>query len=123
MRSRVNILLLVFLLAVRGLVPTGFMLAPSAADGTLSVVICTGHGTETIALDSDGKPVKPGPRSSDSGLCPYAASTPVAPIVATITAVESPPAFAAIAYSVSVDAHRAERRQAAYSARGPPLSA
>jgi hypothetical protein len=99
------------------------MLSASAADGSLSVVICTSHGREAINLDADGTPAKPEPARSDSGLCPYAASTPVALAVATFTAVESQPAVAVIAFPASVDPGHAELHGGATSARGPPLLA
>ena len=121
MRRRLSLLLLVLVLAVRGIVPAGYMVAPSAADGTLSVAICTGHGRETITLDRDGKTRKPEPTRSDNGLCPYAASTPVALAVATFIAVERQPAVAVIAFPASVNPGHAELHRGATSARGPPL--
>lgn len=122
MRRHAIVLLLTLALVVRGLIPAGYMLAPSASGEALSVVICTGHGPETISLDPDGKPLKPVPARGDSGQCAYAGSVPTAPAVATVDAVEVLLTAGVIAFPPSADLVRAEHRGGGASARGPPLS-
>ena len=63
--------LLILAFALRALVPAGFMLAPSAV-GEMTVVLCTGHGPQTITLDADGKPVPATPKQSQHTNCAYA---------------------------------------------------
>ena len=63
--------LFILAFALRALVPAGFMLAPSAV-GEMTVVLCTGHGPQTIALDADGKPVPATPKQSQHTRCAYA---------------------------------------------------
>ncbi len=77
MRRLASLLIIVFF-AARGLVPAGFMPA-AAADGTIGLVICTGHGAQAIAVGEDGKPSKPTQKpSGNAGVCPFAASAPLA---------------------------------------------
>ncbi|MEI9902159.1 MAG: hypothetical protein WDN31_21050 [Hyphomicrobium sp.] len=57
-------LLTVTVLALRSLLPVGFMLASHA--GEMTVVICTGHGAETVTIDADGKRVPAKPRRGRS---------------------------------------------------------
>jgi hypothetical protein len=114
-------LLFIMMLAVRSLLPAGFMLqAAASGDGSIEIVICTGHGAQKITLDADGKPVAPKPAKSDAGLCPYAASAPVA-----VAAAEPVPAalseqIAVVAYAVPAPLRGHERPPGAASARGPP---
>jgi hypothetical protein len=61
--------LFILAFALRALVPAGFMLAPSAV-GEMTVVLCTGHGPQTITLDADGKPVPATPKQSQQRLAP-----------------------------------------------------
>jgi hypothetical protein len=51
---------LVIALALRALVPTGYMpIFPGSKEGGLKIVICTGSGFKTIALDPDGNSPEP----------------------------------------------------------------
>ena len=57
-------------LMVQNLAPlcaAGLMGGPS--DGVASVVICTVHGYETVAIDSNGKPLPSGPAKNASDCC------------------------------------------------------
>jgi hypothetical protein len=113
-------LLLIVALALRGLVPAGFMLAP-AADGTFSVVVCTVHGPVVVDVDRDGQPVKPGPGSAGA-LCVFAAS---APAVAALALPELPrPALAGIADRQKPLRETLVSRsiRALPPARGPPVA-
>jgi hypothetical protein len=109
------------MLAVRSLLPAGFMLQPSAAgDGALSIVICSGHGPETITLDSDGKPSESRPAKSEAGLCPYSAfATPVLG-GGEPPAVASPVRYVSVNYPRPVELARVDLPSGATSARGPP---
>ncbi|MGQ0671468.1 MAG: DUF2946 family protein [Hyphomicrobium sp.] len=80
MLRRLLSLLFVLALAVRGLVPTGYMLSPAAdGSGEMTIVVCTGHGPLLMTIDADGNPVPPAkPAASDTGLCAFAASAAVA---------------------------------------------
>ncbi len=109
------------MVAVRSLLPAGFMLQTAASgDGSIEIVICTGHGAEKITLDADGKPTKPQPAKSDAGLCPYAASAPVALGVDQPAPVATPASITSVAYARPAELDRAERLPGATSARGPP---
>jgi hypothetical protein len=63
--------LFILAFALRALVPVGFILAPSAV-GEMTVVLCTGHGPQTITFDADGKPVPATPKQNPHTLCAYA---------------------------------------------------
>jgi hypothetical protein len=111
------------ILAARSLLPAGFMLQTSAAgDGTLSIVICSGHGPQAITLDSDGKPANPQPTKSDAGLCPYAASA--APVLCSEEpAAAGPIRHENVDYPPPVELALAGWRTGVNSARGPPDAA
>jgi len=52
-------------LTIQGLVPLCAM-GPASASGTNSIVICTSHGFETVALDADGNPIEGAPHADHS---------------------------------------------------------
>jgi hypothetical protein len=109
------------MLAVRSLLPAGFMLQTSASgDGSLEIVICTGHGVQKITLDADGKPSQPQPAKSDASLCPFAASAPVALAAQAPVPVATPAHVTTVAYVRDSELVRSERLPGATSARGPP---
>jgi hypothetical protein len=112
--------LIVLAFALRSVVPVGFMLAP-AANGDMTMVICTGHGPATIPFTADGKVAPAKQKSSTQGLCSYASVGGV-----TLNAPVAEPAaaefaFAALAFRPVSDDVRAAMRAGATSARGPPL--
>jgi hypothetical protein len=109
------------MLAVRSLLPAGFMLQTAASgDGSIEIVICTGHGPQKITLDADGKPTQPQPAKSDAGICPYAASAPVALGADQPAPIATPARLTSVAYANAAELVRAERLPGATSARGPP---
>jgi hypothetical protein len=57
------------ILLTRAIVPAGYMWAPTGSGA--AVVLCTDHGAISVPA-APGKPE--GPRSHDSGVCPFAAS-------------------------------------------------
>jgi hypothetical protein len=109
------------MLAVRSLLPAGFMLQTAASgDGSIEIVICTGHGAQKITLDADGKPSQPQPAKSDAGLCPYAASAPIALGIVQPAPLATPASVTNVAYAHPEQFAPAERLPGASSARGPP---
>ena len=57
MRGLLN-LLVGFAFVVRSLLPVGLMLAvPPAPAAAVEIVICTGHGPQSLTLDDQGVPV------------------------------------------------------------------
>lgn len=117
---RFLVLLLLVTLAMRSLVPAGFMLAP--VGGEMTVAICTGHGLQTINLDADGKPVPEKPQRSDSGFCPYASGGAVALTDAIPVPLAQQIRYAELSYRITRDLLRTATRVRATSARGPPLA-
>ena len=79
----VSLALIVFALAIRILVPPGFMVADDA--GSLPLVICTGHGPLVIA--DQGEQHAPAQKTSDSP-CAFAglAITPTLSVMAPLAA-------------------------------------
>ncbi len=82
---------LLLVLALRALMPAGFMVAPSQDGlGKVAMVLCTGSGPTTALIDLGGPSKQaPGKRQSDAP-CPFT----VAPALAaedTIVAVATPP--------------------------------
>ena len=115
-------LLFIVVLAARSLVPVGYMLQASAAgDGSVEIVICTGHGPQTITLDRDGTPIKSAPAKADAGICPYAASAPVALIGDAPAPMDMPLRLVSADFAAPDRLVRLARPAGATSARGPPL--
>jgi hypothetical protein len=117
-------LALAFMLAVRMLMPPGFMLAPDAK--VLTVVICTGvigeHQTAQLVIPQTEQ--KPGHGADKSDPCPYSGLSMAAtagadvPLLATALAFILALGFAAIA--------AIQRERAPYlrpPSRGPPVLA
>ena len=71
-------------LALRVLIPSGFMVADQqTGHGGYPIVICTGHGALTLAPPGDNK--APSPKSATHAPCAFAgAATPVAPILSAL---------------------------------------
>lgn len=113
-------LLIAVAFAVRSLLPVGFMLAASPAGGGIEIVICTGHGPQSMTLDEHGVPVPSKPPLADKSVCPYA------PVGAVTVAYDDPHRlvqtveYAAVAYAITTELFRTTPRPKAQSARGPP---
>lgn len=55
MQARVGVLLAVCAIAVRVLIPAGYMVAPTEGQGGLpAIVICTAQGAKTVSVDGGG---------------------------------------------------------------------
>ncbi|MBR2536479.1 MAG: hypothetical protein IKE66_10450 [Hyphomicrobium sp.] len=121
-RVALNIVLLV-VLAVRSLLPSGFMLQAAAdSSGKLEVVICTGSGIKMMTVDENGAPSQLPPRSQhlDHGLCPYAGAGGMTLASADFTGVAGHVEYAAVTYTLAVSQFAETPQPGATSARGPP---
>jgi hypothetical protein len=120
MRRWLSLILLV-VFAARSFVPAGFMLeASSTGDGTMTMVICTGEGTQMISVDADGKPIPPKPAHADTSICPYSASGTAALAAFEPLTLEAQAYEAAVTYRLTAQIYRATPKPGATSARGPP---
>jgi len=120
MRQRLSVLL-VLMLAVRSLLPAGFMLQPSAAgDGSLAIVICTGHGPQTISLDPEGQPAKSPAQKSDAGICPFATAGSVALAGADAPLLATTVNYAGVDFALPDAPLLVKPHPRATSSRGPP---
>jgi hypothetical protein len=108
--------------AVRSLLPLGFMLAaaPSQA-GSVSIVICTGHGLQSLALDHDGTPLQK-KSSSDNSICPYSSAGAVAIDSAAPQLLAQTVRYASITHRITSDIFHRTPTSGATSARGPPAT-
>jgi Protein of unknown function (DUF2946) len=111
-------LLLIVTVALRSLVPTGFM--PASVGGEMTIVICTGHGPQTLALDAQGKPAPHKPQHSHETLCPYASAGAVTLGAGVPVPLALQVRYAAVSYRITRDLFRAAPAPGATSARGPP---
>jgi DUF2946 family protein len=95
----------------------------SGSPGASSIVLCTAHGFQTVALDSDGNPLPPAPaKSAPDSLCPmcvafHSGAAFIAPalifaVLALIFSRERP--FIALARLGTSHSYRS------YSTRAPP---
>jgi hypothetical protein len=122
-RSLLTVMLAI-VFTMRSLVTVGFMLAPSsaAADGALTVVICTSSGPATLVLDKDGQPVPQKPTSGSEQSCPYQASAPIA-VLAVPEQVYLPAGEVERAPRPECVQSLRARHELPAPARGPPLIA
>ena len=81
-------LLLACVLALKLLVPAGYMPAP----GQLSIQLCTGEGVRTVLIDRDGQRIPDGQPHQASNAMPCAYAGLVAPIVSA-----TPPSLLVVA--------------------------
>ncbi len=107
--SRGACALAVLALAMRVLIPAGYMLSPQVAQGGLpAIVICTGHGALTVAVDADGQVHKSGEKapakSADKHPCAFAGAA--APLDAPTGLDLGRSVFATVSTSTVVMAHQ-----------------
>lgn len=115
-------LLLFLVVALRSLLPVGFMVqaADSAAGGGLEIVICTSSGMKALSLDAD-LPAQPSkPQHLDHGLCPFSSAGTAALAEAGPQALVRAVEFAAVTYTLKVSQFAETPKPGAVSARGPP---
>ncbi len=120
-RAAVNIIVLL-VLALRSLLPAGYMVqASDAAAGAFEIVICTSSGTQLVTVGEDGKPV-PASKSQhlEKGLCAFAAAGAVALNEEAPRSLASEAEFAAVTYTLAAAQFAETPKPGASSARGPP---
>lgn len=122
-RAVLNIVLLA-VLAVRSLLPAGFMVqAAHAGDLPFEVVICTSSGMKLVSTDDEGKQAPSKPQHVDNGLCPFAASGAAAVISADDRSLSRTVTYSAVTYTLAAALFAETPKPGATSARGPPASA
>ncbi len=67
-----HIWLVVIALAIRFLVPPGFMVGTADAAGLPTIVICTASGFKQVAIGPDGQPVEHQAPSAEEPPCAFA---------------------------------------------------
>lgn len=113
-------LLLVFAFAVRSLLPVGLMLATVPDhSGTVQIVICTGHGPQSLTVDAEGVPIPAKAPAADKSTCPYAPVGAVA-VDQETHHLSHTVRYAALTYAITTEIFRATPKPGAQSARGPP---
>ncbi len=119
-----NLVVLV-VLALRSLLPTGYMVQAANADAGTSfeIVICTSAGQKLVSVDTDGTAPQPKPQHVENGLCPFAAAGAVALAAAAPESLVSEAEYAAVTYTLAVALFAETPKPGATSARGPPSSA
>ena len=122
MRAAVTIVLLA-VLALRSLLPAGYMVQAADASGAFEIVICTSTGQKSMTVDADGTSVPVKPQHVDNGLCPFAAAGAAAVAAAEPKGLASEAEYAAITYTLAVALFAETPKPGAASARGPPSSA
>ena len=122
MRGLLN-LLVGFAFVVRSLLPVGFMLAvPPAPAAAVEIVICTGHGPQSLTLDDQGVPVPAKAPMAGKNICPYAAAGAVAVGHAAPHLLAHVVRDAAVSYRITTEIFQATPKPGAQSARGPPTT-
>lgn len=121
-RAVVNIVLLA-MLALRSLLPAGYMVQAAEASGAFEIVICTSSGTKLITVEGDGTSVPSKPQHVDNGLCPFAAAGAAALAAAEPRSLAREAEYAAVTYTLAFALFAETPKPGAASARGPPSSA
>ncbi|HRN89388.1 hypothetical protein [Hyphomicrobium sp.] len=106
-------------LALRSLVPDGFMIAAAnAADGSFEIVICTSTGQKTMHVAADGTtPVEQ--QQGEADLCPFAFSS-VGHVATGHPDLAGTVAYANLTYKLAAALYAETPKPGATSARGPP---
>ncbi len=115
-------IVLLAMLALRSLLPAGYMVQAAAHSGALEMVICTSTGQKLISAETDGAPAPSGTPSAEPGLCPFAASGAAALAAAEPMPLVGEAEYAAVTYTLAVAAFAETPKPGATSARGPPPS-
>jgi hypothetical protein len=121
-RKPITVLLLL-VLAMRALLPAGFMVqAANAGDGSFDIVICTSGGQRVLTVDADGSPLPAKPYHNDQGVCAFAAAGAAALMTDAPQALAHAAVYAAATYALAVALFAETPKPGATSARGPPSS-
>lgn len=121
-RAAVNIILLA-VLALRSLLPAGYMVQAAEASGAFEIVICTSAGLKLMTVGDDGTAPLPKPQHVDTGLCPFAAAGAAALAAAASGRLVREAEYAAVTYTLAAALFAESPKPGAASARGPPASA
>ncbi len=122
MRTRAIVtVFLLFVLAVRSLLPHGYMVqAADASEGVFEIVICTSTGLQLLSVGDDGTAPPQKPQHVENGLCPFAAAGAAALAAAAPASLASEAEYAAVTYTLAVALFSETPKPGATSARGPP---
>jgi hypothetical protein len=123
-RAVLNLVVLA-VLALRSLLPAGYMVqaADATAGAPFEIVICTSAGQKLVSADADGTAPQPKPQHVEDGLCPFAAAGAAALAAASPESLVSEAEYAAVTYMLAVALFAETPKPGATSARGPPSSA
>jgi hypothetical protein len=120
-QSRLTKLLCIFALGLNALLPSGFMLMRADGIDQVQVVICTGHGPQTIVLDDAGQPKSADHKQNTKNRCDFASVGSVALADGLPLRLFAQVRYAAITYRVSREVASETPKPGAVSARGPPI--
>ena len=105
-------------LALRSLVPDGFMIAAAhAGDGSFEIVICTSTGQKTMHVAADG--TTPVEQQGEPDLCPFAFAS-VGAVATAQPDLAGTVAYASLTYKLAAALYAETPKRGAISARGPP---
>jgi hypothetical protein len=122
-RTRATItLFLLAVLALRSLLPHGYMVqaADAAAVGAFEIVICTSAGQKLLTVGEDGTGSPQKPQHVEDGLCPFASAGAAALAAAEPQSLAGEAEYAAVTYTLAVALFAETPKPGATSARGPP---
>ncbi len=119
-RTTIAVFMLVAL-ALRSLVPGGYMIAPAqAGDGSVEIVICTATGQKTLHVSEDGTATNETGQAVED-LCPFAFSG-TADIATAHPDLAGTVTYATLTYKLAEALFAETPKPGAASARGPPLA-
>ncbi len=101
---------------------TGGFASPHASSGS-SIIICTVHGSRTVALDSNGQPSAPKPDDGSDTRCPMCAAAHITPVLVPLAALLLILIFCDRTGTFSVISRPVRRRAfSPFITRGPPAA-
>jgi hypothetical protein len=118
--------LLVASVLFRSLIPAGYMPSASDKEHFFNIVICTGTGAQTIAVDDSGQPVKQDhsehqKQTDHKATCPFAlnahALTPADPLAGLST----PADYAALLFTAPTEHPATATLRKTAPPRAPPV--
>lgn len=118
-RAPITVFLLL-VVALRSLLPMGFMVQAASADGSLEIVICTSAGQKLLSVDHDEPSSPQKPQHVENGICPFGSTGAAALAEAASQSLASEAEYAAITYTLAVALFSETPKPGATSARGPP---
>jgi hypothetical protein len=116
-RNLINFFVCV-LLVMRAAIPAGFMFGPAAAEGDLTIVVCTAYGAKVADASEPGAPFR-SDRKTACDSCVCSATQTLAPLLDHPCLVTSFK-WADVVYKPALKQFSETPRFSAQSARGPP---